>query len=203
LISKRNQAIFVSNDMPLGECRKERQQAGDLTAPGTLPIYDLPAAVPLWAGAATIPFHPHDESKALTTLATKPSGPLPKIHLDKTLVGRLEALASSMMRRAPEQANRLIDEIARAKLVAPEKLRGDIVTIGSEVTYRDLTSGRTQTVILVYPEDADIDRHRISLVTPVGVALLGLSAGASISWLTRDDEKRVLEVLAVTAPVAR
>lgn len=122
---------------------------------------------------------------------------LPKIHLDKTLVGRLEALANSMMRRSPEVGERLMDEIARAKLVAPEKLRGDIVTIGSEVTYRDLGSDRVQTVILTYPEEADIDLHRISVLTPIGVALLGLSAGAAISWVTRDDETRTLEVVKV------
>ena len=136
----------------------------------------------------------------MTALATKLTTRLPKIHLDMTQVGRLESLASAMMRRTPELAERLMDEIARAKLVSPDKLRGDIVTIGSEVTYRDLTTGREQTVILVYPEDADIDQHRISVLTPIGVALLGLSAGSAISWLTRDDEARVLEVLAVSAP---
>lgn len=105
-----------------------------------------------------------------------------------------------MMRRSPEVGERLMDEIARAKLVAPDKLRDDIVTIGSEVTYRDLSSARLQTVIVVYPEDADIDLHRISVLTPIGVALLGLSVGATISWITRDDETRQLEVVAVKPP---
>mgnify|MGYP001570499365 CR=1 FL=1 len=136
----------------------------------------------------------------MTTIPTKASARLPKIHLDKTLVGRLEVLASAMMRRAPEVGERLMDEIARAKLVAPDKLRDDIVTIGSEVTYRDLTSARLQTVIVVYPEDADIDQHRISVLTPIGVALLGLSVGATISWVTRDDETRQLEVVSVKPP---
>lgn len=131
----------------------------------------------------------------MTRLTT--STRLPKILLDKTLVGRLEALAASMMRRSPEVGERLMDEIARAKLVAPDKLRSDVVTIGNEVTYRDLGNDRVQTVILTYPEDADIDQHRISVLTPIGVALLGLSVGASISWATRDDETRTLEVLKV------
>ncbi|GAB1478626.1 nucleoside diphosphate kinase regulator [Paracoccaceae bacterium] len=130
------------------------------------------------------------------------SARLPKIHLDKSLVGRLEALASAMMRRSPEVGERLMDEIARAKLVAPGKLRDDVVTIGSEVTYRDLATLRLQTVFVVYPEDADIDQHRISVLTPVGVALLGLSPGAAISWTTRDDETRQLEVVAVKPPTA-
>lgn len=127
---------------------------------------------------------------------------LPKIHLDKTQVGRLEALASAMMRRSPEVGERLLDEIARARLVAPEKLQSDIVTLGNAVTYRDLRTGREQTVTLVYPEEADIDRHRISVVTPVGVALLGLRAGATISWVTREGETRLLEVMQVQPAVS-
>ncbi len=138
----------------------------------------------------------------MTTFPTSAKARLPKIHLDKSLVGRLEALASSMMRRSPEVGERLMDEIARAKLVAPDKLRDDVVTIGSEVTYRDLSSDRMQTVFVVYPEDADIDQHRISVLTPVGVALLGLSPGATISWITRDDETRLLEVVSVRLPTS-
>ena len=133
----------------------------------------------------------------MKTSPNSASARLPKIHLDKTLVGRLEALAASVMRRSPEVGDRLIDEIARAKLVAPNKLRDDVVTIGSEVTYRDIGMARLHTVTVVYPEDADIEQGRISVLTPVGVALLGLSSGAAISWVTRDDETRQLEVLEV------
>ncbi|MCU0899376.1 MAG: nucleoside diphosphate kinase regulator [Cypionkella sp.] len=136
----------------------------------------------------------------MTTPLSASGQRLPKIHLDKTLVSRLEALASATMRRSPEVGERLLNEIARAKLVPPEKLRDDIVTIGSEVTYRNLSNDRTRTVVVSYPEDADIDQQRISVLTPIGVALLGLSAGATISWNTRDDETRVLEVLEVKPP---
>lgn len=136
----------------------------------------------------------------MTTKPSHASARLPTIHLDKTLVSRLETLAASVMRRSPEVGERLIDEIARAKLVAPEKMRDDVVTLGSEVTYRDLSVTRLHTVSVVYPEDADIDQHRISVLTPVGVALLGLGPGAKISWTTRDDETRQLEVVAVKPP---
>lgn len=138
----------------------------------------------------------------MTTSQGPASERLPKIHLDKTLVGRLEALAASVMRRSPEVGERLIEEIARAKLVAPARMRDDVVTIGSEVTYRDLAMDRLHTVSVVYPEDADIEEGQISVLTPVGVALLGLSQGAVISWTTRDDETRQLQVLSVTPPKA-
>lgn len=125
---------------------------------------------------------------------------LPKIQIDKSLVGRLENLAASMMRRSPDVAERLMDELSRAKLVASEKLRPDVVTIGSTVTYRDCSSHREHTVVLVYPEDEDIGVGRISVTTPVGVALLGLGAGSEISWVTREGVARVLEVIQVLSP---
>ena len=65
-------------------------------------------------------------------------------------------------------------ELARAKLVAPEKLRSDIVTIGSAVTYRGLTSDRIRTVVLCYPEDEDIDQGRISVLKRWAWRFLGL-----------------------------
>lgn len=139
----------------------------------------------------------------MTKVSNPASTRLPKIHLDKTLVGRLEALAASVMRRSPEVGERLIDEIARAKLVAPNKMRDDVVTIGSVVTYRDLDMAREHTVSVVYPENANIEEGLISVLTPVGVALLGLSPGATISWVTRDDETRQLEVLEVRPPSTR
>lgn len=139
----------------------------------------------------------------MTKVSNSASTRLPKIHLDKTLVGRLEALAASVMRRSPEVGERLIDEIARAKLVAPNKMRDDVVTIGSVVTYRDLDMTREHTVSVVYPENANIEEGLISVLTPVGVALLGLSPGATISWVTRDDETRQLEVLEVRPPSTR
>jgi len=139
----------------------------------------------------------------MSKVSNSASTRLPKIHLDKTLVGRLEALAASVMRRSPEVGERLIDEIARAKLVAPNKMRDDVITIGSVVTYRDLDMAREHTVSVVYPENANIEEGLISVLTPVGVALLGLSPGATISWVTRDDETRQLEVLEVRPPSTR
>lgn len=136
----------------------------------------------------------------MTLTPTGARARLPKITLDKTQVNRLETLASAMMRRSPALAERLLEELARARLVAPEKLRPDTVTIGSTVRFRDLDADRVQTVVLCYPEDADIDQRRISVLTPVGIALLGLGAGATIPWQTRGDETRRLEVLTVTPP---
>ena len=68
--------------------------------------------------------------------------------------------------------------------------------MGSRVHYRtdrhDLVD-----VTLVYPAQADISQAKISVLTPIGAALIGLKTGQSITWRSRDDRKQVLTVLAV------
>ena len=64
----------------------------------------------------------------------------------------------------------------------------------------DDTTGKVQTVTLVYPEEADISQGKISILTPIGTALIGLHAGHSITWETRSGELRRLTVLQVREP---
>jgi regulator of nucleoside diphosphate kinase len=74
--------------------------------------------------------------------------------------------------------------------------------MNSEVQFRDDTTGKVQRVMLVYPEEADISLHKISVLTPVGTALIGLPTGQSITWETPTGELRQLTVLAVHEPIA-
>ena len=69
--------------------------------------------------------------------------------------------------------------------------------MGSEVKFRDDTSGRIQKVFLVYPNQADISQDKISVLTPIGTALIGLRVGSSITWETRTGEFKRLTVLEV------
>ena len=134
----------------------------------------------------------------MTTVPNRrPSRRQPKIVLERDTIEQLEALAEGAMRRTPELADRLLTELSRAKIVAKGKLGVDIVTLGRAVTFRDETSGKVQTVTLVLPEQADISQGRASLMTPMGVALIGLSVGMTFRWITRDGEERSLTVLEV------
>jgi regulator of nucleoside diphosphate kinase len=72
--------------------------------------------------------------------------------------------------------------------------------MGCEVDFRDDMTGRVQTVTLVYPQEADISKGRISVLTPIGTALIGLPVGKSIDWATRTGETKRLTVLKVCAP---
>ena len=121
----------------------------------------------------------------------------PPVVLDQAYSDRLEALAAGASRRLPEVGERLMAEVARATVVPSDAMPADVVNIGSRVRFRDDVTGREQAVVVVLPPDADIGRGRVSVLTPIGAALIGLAAGATIGWETRDGEERRLTVLEV------
>lgn len=124
----------------------------------------------------------------------------PKIVISLESLDRLEALAERALPRDPDLGNLLLDELARARTVPASKLAPNVVEIGRKVTYRDDATGQEKTVTPVFPEEADIARGLISVLTPIGVALIGLTEGASLHWNTRDGERRRLTVLHVALP---
>jgi regulator of nucleoside diphosphate kinase len=73
-------------------------------------------------------------------------------------------------------------ELDRADVVPGEKLPGNVVTMHARVRYIDETTGERRCVTLVYPDQTNLDRGRISVLAPVGAALLGLSTGDVIEW---------------------
>jgi regulator of nucleoside diphosphate kinase len=109
---------------------------------------------------------------------------------------RLTDLASASMERLPEVAQELLDELERAKIVDGKDVPKDVVRMGSTVTFKS-DDGHTRTLKLVYPADESLDEHRISVMTPVGVALIGLGTGQSISWTARDGKHHRLTVTKV------
>ena len=121
----------------------------------------------------------------------------PPIAVDANHVARLSALSSLTNGPMMEVCEYLREELDRAHILPAEKLRPDIVNLGSQVEFRDEQTGRVQKIILVYPPDADIARRRVSVLTPVGAALLGLSVNQTISFHTRTGERRELTVLKV------
>lgn len=93
----------------------------------------------------------------------------------------------------------LFSELARAETVPEAALPPDVVRMGALVRFH-ARGGGTREVTLVYPDQADIGQGRISVLTPIGTALLGLRAGQSIAWRTRDGRKDVLTVDGVGTP---
>lgn len=126
------------------------------------------------------------------------AGRKPAITLHRTDHDRLYRLAEAFAARNPGIAEELLTELDRAKVVAkPEQTRGS-VAIGSVVRYAT-ESGEQRTVTLTYPANADIEQGRISVMTPIGIALLGLTKGQSMNWTGRDGKSNRLTVMDVTA----
>jgi regulator of nucleoside diphosphate kinase len=114
---------------------------------------------------------------------------------------RLSRLAESSAARTPEVSDELLTELERALIVQDDEMDAGVVRMGSTL---DFTSdlGQDRTVTLVFPGEADIAAGKVSVLTPIGAALIGLSAGQSIDWNARDGQFHRLTVERVEAPVA-
>lgn len=105
--------------------------------------------------------------------------------------------------RDRDAAEALADELDRAEVVPAERIAGDVVTMNSRVVFRDEATGESREISLVYPGDSDPERGRISVLAPVGTALLGLSVGQTIDWpLPRGQLKRYRVVAVLYQPEA-
>jgi regulator of nucleoside diphosphate kinase len=133
----------------------------------------------------------------MTTISLSDFNLSPGIVLGLSDHRQLIVLALAGRGHTADDADGLLYELERAEVVADDALPTDAVRMGSSVRYRT-NGGAERVVTLVVPKDADIGEGRISVLTPVGTALLGLRPGQSITWLTRDGRNQVLTVLTVT-----
>ena len=120
----------------------------------------------------------------------------PNIVVARSEHSRLYRLASAAADRMPEVADELLSELDRAKIVADTAVPADVVRIGSTVEFKPDT-GAAKTVNLVFPEEADIAEGKVSVLTPIGTALIGLKPGQSITWRARDGRQHELTILSV------
>ena len=103
-------------------------------------------------------------------------------HVDRERLAALIESARIDSRVHEDYLAALEAELQRARVVAAGKVPPDVVTMNSVVRLRDLDSVVTEEYELVYPEDADITRHRISVLAPIGTAILGYRVGDVIEW---------------------
>jgi len=126
------------------------------------------------------------------------SEPMPAIIVSVTDHHRLLGLAEAAEGRIPDVASVLQSEMERAQVVAADEVPDNVVRMGSIVEFSSDAGQRR--VTLVYPVEADIAEGRISILTPIGAALIGLSQGQSIAWTARDGRRHRLTVLDVRQP---
>jgi len=84
--------------------------------------------------------------------------------------------------RDREHLERLDEELARAHVVSIADIPPDVVTMNSRLRLRDLDSGQDLVFTLVFPSDADAEQGKVSVLAPLGTAVLGFRRGDAFEW---------------------
>jgi regulator of nucleoside diphosphate kinase len=107
---------------------------------------------------------------------------------------RLQRLIEEM-EEFPARDNRYLDELSeellRAEVVAPEEIPPQVITMNSRVRLQDLDSKAELEYTLVFPPEANLDQGKISVLAPVGMAMIGYRVGDTISWKVPAGLKRL------------
>jgi regulator of nucleoside diphosphate kinase len=107
------------------------------------------------------------------------------IVVTRTDLARLRLLIESARRRRRWEEVHLLalaEELEEAEVVEPEGVPPDVVTMRSRVRVRDMVSGNLATYTLCYPVEANLDAGKLSVLAPIGTALLGYREGDVVEW---------------------
>jgi regulator of nucleoside diphosphate kinase len=111
--------------------------------------------------------------------------PRRKIYITQTDLQRLCRVVASELELndgSDRHLTELIAELERAEVMLSDEIPDDVVTMNSTVVLRDLDTGESETYTLVYPNHANIARNRLSVLAPVGTAILGYQVGDVVRW---------------------
>ena len=106
----------------------------------------------------------------------------PKIVISSRDAQKIDRLLASLPGRDFPGRDDLEAELARARVVDPQQLPAGVVTMNSTVRFKIASSAKSFVLTLVYPDEVEADGSTISILAPVGSALLGLSEGDQIEW---------------------
>lgn len=122
-----------------------------------------------------------------------------KILIGERDLARLKALLDSHAGARDSEAFDALDaELGRADVVPSNEIPSHVVTMNSHVVFEDEDTGTRREITLVYPKDADASQGKISILAPVGSALLGLSVGQAIRWPLPGGKSKQYKIVAVT-----
>ena len=95
-----------------------------------------------------------------------------------------------------ENFSKLSGELKKAQIVEDDSMPADIVRLGSTVVIKDLVTRRDMTVTIVLPSKADIKQKKVSVLAPIGTALIGFRKGQTVSWNVPSGKKdfKIVEV---------
>jgi regulator of nucleoside diphosphate kinase len=120
----------------------------------------------------------------------------PPLLMSRLDVERIESLLETPAAQAVD-TSALEAELERAQVVEPAQMPPDVITMNSTARFRDETSGEEHELTLVFPRDADGSAEKVSILAPVGSALLGLRVGDAIEWPVPGGRTIRLHVLSI------
>jgi regulator of nucleoside diphosphate kinase len=110
-------------------------------------------------------------------------------------------IATALHSRASAALQKLREELDRAAVIDPAAFPAGVVTMDSTVEFEDLATSEIEEYTITFPDRADVERKRISILAPIGTALIGCRVGDLVKWSTPGGIRQ-LKVRRVTAPAA-
>ena len=108
------------------------------------------------------------------------------IYVTEADLNRLQALIAGMRNhgsnKVREHLDRLENELDQAEIVAPQSIPKDVITMRSRVRLQDIDSGQEMVYSLVFPNEANLGQGKISVLAPIGTAIIGYQVGDTIEW---------------------
>lgn len=101
-------------------------------------------------------------------------------------------LAEERRGRNGKHLRELERELSRAEVLESEEIPGDLVMMHSTVLLEDVDTGKEMEITLTFPSEAEIDRNRISVLAPIGTAIIGYRKGDMVEWEVPAGTRRFL-----------
>lgn len=111
--------------------------------------------------------------------------------LDKARLEELIAVVGEFGGQDKDHLDSLAGELDRAEIVSSQAIPPDVVTMNSRVVLRDLATSEVKTYSLVFPRDAAIGAGKISILAPIGTAILGYAKGDVVEWQVPAGTRRI------------
>jgi regulator of nucleoside diphosphate kinase len=127
------------------------------------------------------------------------------VYITKYDLARLQELlkvAHTFGARDTEYLDRLEEELERGHVVGAKEVPADVITMNSRVLLQDAKTGEQFTYTLVFPTDANPSEGKLSVLAPLGTAMLGYSVGQTVEWPTPSGVRRLQVVSLLYQPEA-
>jgi regulator of nucleoside diphosphate kinase len=139
-----------------------------------------------------------------TATLTQTATPVILLRNDFEILNGFVKNLQGMQVNEKENFSKLYEELKKAQIVDAENFPGDIVRLNSTVVIKDLKTKRDMTITIVLPQKADIKQKKVSVLAPIGTALIGFRQGQTVSWQVPSGKKdfMIMEVRNEALPVA-